>query len=91
MELPNLWLRLLILSLAAIGAWSWYLWGRRSRNLGWASFIFLWLLNLSAFHICRMFCDVVNVELYNNWSLAIHLQAALSLAIVGVRIVRGRV
>ena len=87
----NLWLRLLILALSIVGATCWYLWGRRSRNLGWASFVFLWLANLAAFHVYRLVCHTVDVTFLNNWSLAIHLQAALSLAIVGVQLVRGRV
>ena len=86
----NLWLRLLILSLSLIGGVSWYVWGRRSRRLGEASFVFFWLLNVAAFHVYRIFGNQTDLVFLNNWSLSIHLQAALSLAIVGLLLLRGK-
>lgn len=85
-----LWMRLLILALAIVGVICWLIWGRRTMNMGWASFVFLWLANLVAFHVFRLLCHTADVIFLNNWSLAIHLQAALSLAIVGVQLVRGK-
>ena len=86
----NLWLRLLILSLSLIGGVSWYVWGRRTKRLGEASFVFLWLLNVGAFHVYRLCYAQTDLIFLNNWSLSIHLQAALSLAIVGLLLLRGK-
>lgn len=85
-----LWLRYLILALASIGAVTFYLWGRKTNQMAKALPVFLWLLNLAAFHAYRLAGVPSEVYMLNNWSLMIHLQAALSLAVVGVLLVRGR-
>lgn len=85
-----LWLRCVILLLSVIGAISFYLWGKRTGQLARALPVFLWLVNLAAFHAWRLAGLPTDVYLLNNWSLMIHFQAALSLAAVGVLLARGR-
>lgn len=83
-------LRLIILALSIVGFATWYIWGHRAKHLPEASLVFLWLLNVAAFHLYRLMCDQSNVIFLNNWSLGIHLQAVLSLAVVGVMLARGK-
>lgn len=52
--------------------------------------VFLWLLNVATFHLYRIFFTNPNVYFLNNWSLGIHLQAVLSLAVVGVLLARSK-
>ena len=86
----NIVLRLVILALSFVGFATWYVWGHRTKHLPEASLVFLWLLNVAAFHIYRLFFYQPNLIFLNNWSLGIHLQAVLSLAVVGVMLARGK-
>ena len=83
----NLWLRLLILALSIAGGICWWIWGRRTENLVKASLIFLWLANLAAFHAYRLLWTKPDLMFLNVWGLAIHLQVALPVAIIGLVLV----
>lgn len=84
-------LRAVILILAMVGAVSWGLWGKRCRMELASIAVMLWLINVSMFHLFRLFHVPFATYTYNTWSLGIQLQACLTLAALGVYLARERV
>src|SRR5512139_317901 len=86
----NLIIRLMIIASCLVAIISFYLWGIRTERKLEAGVAILWLFNVMAFHLARMFCINYSAEFYNNWSLGIHLHAALGCAIAGAWLAKTR-
>jgi len=87
----NLPIRLAIMASCVVAIIAFYLWGKRTGRKPEALAAILWLINVLTFHIARISgMNVLSVEFFNNWSLGIHLHAALGCAIAGVLLARAR-
>lgn len=73
---------ILVLSLAAMVIW--LIWARKQYRFGYALPALLWLANVILFQIARLkFFSLIAVTDFNVWSLAIQLQGALTLLLLG--------
>lgn len=88
MNTDNLILRLFILMLSVWSVVSLWIWGCKSNRKIEALSIILWLLNVITFHLYRMFIIQPDVLFLNKWSLGIHLQMVLTLAVAGTLLAR---
>ena len=86
----NIGIRLAIMASCITAIVAFHLWGKRTGRCKEAWAAILWLINVLTFHIARIFYIGLSVEFLNNWSLGIHLHAALGCAIAGVLLARAR-
>lgn len=82
-------LRVLILVIASAGIFFLCIWSKHSHERRLYSLAgCLWLFNLCVFHIVRLSVGGIDVGTLNAWALAIQLQGALTLMVVGYFLAR---